>query len=510
MTRRAKIAVLLCAGGALLGIAIPAAGLWWLLRPAPPKASLRVKLDDAGPYVILATEKSKTAYAPAIEKALALHAGAERLDFDPDDFNGVLDSLQKIRPRYALVFIQPDELDVNFAWRWLTMTSRIDDDPFVDVRTGFITGATPEAAEAFVDRIAAAAAGRFRLPGALIDNLGPAAQGTQPYFNTFPRAMMLPATFEQRFTARSISHGKGSFTDDRLTELAGAGLVHFGGHGHPQCIDDGVRASQVPQLKLSPCAVFNGACYTGVTHRWYDQMTGTISEKTVERGDSFCLNLLQNDVLAHLAALHPDHGMPVYQEMEFLATQGASLGDVIKHTYDGVVLGAGGKLPAFELLADGDALPNWTPADIMLKGTAARVLLGDPALVVCDAFLAAPFTVKTAAEGNNLRVTATLANADLKSTFTDTFYNDLNREAPFNDRALIVVDLPEGWDAVSKIQATKINAGGKELSHRVVGYAVERDGEQRRLHVQIDVPASGFQQSRLRVAGAAVEFVVAH
>jgi hypothetical protein len=507
MTLRTKIAVLLGGCGVLLWIAIPAVGLWWMLRPAPPKPSLQVTLDDAGPYVILATEKSRMAYAPAIEKALALHGGAERLDFDPDDLDGLLDSLRKIQPRYALVFIQPDELDVNFGWRWLTMTSRIDDDPFVDVRTGFITGDTPEAANRFVERIAEAVAGRSQLPGALVDNLGPAETATK-YFNTFPQAMMLPVKFEERFTPRQISHGKGSFTDDRLAALEGAGLIHFGGHGHPDCIDDGVKAAQVPRLKLSPCVVFNGACYTGVTHRWYDQVTRTISEKTVEPGDSFCLNLLQNDVLAHLAALHPDHGMPVYQEMEFLATEGASLGDVIKHTYDGVVLGAGGKLPDFESLAAGAASPNWMPADFMLKGTASRILLGDPALAVSDAFLTAPFAVKTAVEGNHLRVTATLANADLKSTYTDTYHNDLNEKAPFNDRALIVVDLPDGWDAVTGIEATKITARKKELPHRVVGYAVETDGDRRRLHVQIDVPAKGFQQSPLRVAGATVEFAV--
>jgi hypothetical protein len=506
MTRGAKLAIALGGCGGLLAIAVPAVGLWWMLRPAPPKPALQVRLDDAGPYVLLATKKSSATYAAAIEKALALHQGAEHLDFDPDDLDSLSDPLQKIRPRYALVFIQLDEFDVNFAWRWLTMTSQIDDDPFVDVRTGFITGATPEAAQKFIERIAEAVAGQVPLPGALIDNLGPAEQGTQ-YFNTFPRAMMLPATFDTRFTARSISHGKGSFTDDRLSALEGAGLIHFGGHGHPQGIDDGVKASQVPRLKLSPCVVFNGACYTGVTHRWYDQITGTISEKTVEPGDSFCLNLLENEVLAHLAALHPDHGMPVYQEMEFLATHGASLGDAIKHTYDGVVLGAGGTLPAFESLTAGAASPNWTPADFMLKGTAARVLFGDPALIVCDAFLPASFTVKTAAEGNNLRVTATLANADLKSTYTDTYHNDLNEQAPFNDRALVVVDLPEGWGAVTGIEATKITARGKELPHRVVGFAVEREGKQRRLHVQIDVPARGFQQSPLRVTGATVEFV---
>jgi len=508
MTRGAKIGILLGAGGAFLGLAIPAVGLWWMLRPAPPKESLLARLDVAGPYVILATRRSSTDYALAIEKAAALHAEAERVDFDPQELDAVRDALRKTHPRYALVFIQPDELDVNFAWRWLSMTSQIDDDPFVDVRTGFITGATPEDARAFVERITAAAAGRSRLPGVFVDNLGPAEQGTQPFFNTFPRAVMLPPAFEQRFTSRSISHGKRGFTDERLTALEGAGLLHFGGHGHPDCIDDGLSAAQVSRLKLSPCVVFNGACYTGVTHRWYDQATGSVAEKTVVPGDSFCLRLLQNGVLAYLAALHPDHGMPVYQEMEFLACHGASLGDVIKYTYDGVVVGAGGKLPVFEPLAGETPSPDWTPADIMLKGTSARILLGDPALVVCDPFLPAPFSTNTTEHGGNLRVTATLANPDLKSTFTDTYYNDLNPQAPFNDRALVMVELPEGWGTVSNVEVIGVDARGKALPNRVVGYAVEQDDRHYKLHVQIDVPAQGFQQSAFRVKGATIELVV--
>ncbi len=322
--------------------------------------------------------------------------------------------------------------------------------------------------------------------------------------------MMLPAALSNRFTSRSISHGKSGFNDDRLNTLDGASLIHFGGHGHPDRIDDGLRAAQLPGMKLSPCVVFNGACYTGVTHRWYDQSTGMVVEQKVKPDDSFCLKLLQKEVLCYLAALHPDHGIPVYQEMEFLACDGASLGDVIKHTYDGVVIGAGGKLPTFEPLTAGSPSLFTTPADVMLKGTAARILLGDPALVVCDGFLAAPFSIKATEAGNEWRVTATLANPDLKSTYTDTYDNDLNPQAPFNDRALLIVELPKGWDSVSGVDVVGVNAAGKVLPHRLVGYAVEQDDNRHRLHVQIDVPAQGFQQSPLRVQGAIVEFVAKH
>lgn len=506
MTFGTKLGLLFGVGGTLLGLVFSAASQIPFLRPASPKKPLALQLDVAGPYVILATKRSAAAYAPAIDKAIGLHKGAERIDFDPGELGDVLEALKKALARYALVFIQPDELDVNFAWRWLTMTSQVDDDAFVDVRTGFITGSTPDGVEAFVERIVAAANGRVQIPSACVDNLGPAEQAAPASFNTFPGAMMLPLKLNERFTTRSISHGKSGFTDDRLTTLDGAGLVHFGGHGHPDRIDDGVRAAQLRELKLSPCIVFNGACYTGVTHRWYDQTTGMTAEKFVDPDDCFCLRLLEKDVVAYLAALHPDHGMPVYQEMEFLACERASLGDVIKHTYDGVVIGAGGKLPNFDPLTAGTPASFKSPADVMLKGTAARILLGDPALVICDPFLPAPFSIKTTEKADALSVVATLTNPDLKSTFTDTFYNDLNPQAPFNDRALLIVDLPDGWNSVTAVQRVSVNARGKSIPHRLVGFAVERDGERFRLHVQIDVSAQGFQQSALRTRGATVEF----
>jgi hypothetical protein len=507
LSRGATVGIGIGILGALLGTGTGAGVLWYFLRPVPPKEPLAVRLDPAGPYVILATRRAAADFAAAIDRARALHPGAERADFNPADLTAIQQTLKQRQPRYALVFIEPDELDVNFAGRWLTMTSRLDDDPFVDVRTGFITGATPEAAEAFVGRIAAAVEGQLRLPGAFVDDLGPPEAGNQQYFNTFRGSQFVPA-LEGRFGVRSLAHGKGGFTEDRLGSLDGAGLVHFGGHGHPDRIDDGLTAAQLPRLRLAPCVVFNGACYTGVTDCWYETTGDRVVERTVAPRDCFCLNLLRTDAIAYLAALHPDHGMPVYQEMDYLACRGAPLGDVIKHTYDGVVVGAGGKMPPFEPLRGGTTAPPPNPADVMLKGTASRVLFGDPALIVCDAFTPPPFTTQVTEEGGALRVTATLANPALRSTFTDTYHNDLNPQAPFNDRALVVVDLPAGWDAVGPVEVVAVRGGGRTLSHRLVGQAVEQDQGGRRLHVQVDVPAEGFQQSALRTAGATVELLV--
>ncbi len=415
--------------GAFVGIGAGVLPQFFAGRMAPPKAPLAVRLDQAGPYIILATKRAATDYGKAIEAAKQLHPRAARLDFDPGALDEVGARLRKIQPRYALVFIKPDELDVNFAWRWLETTSRLDDDPFVDVRTGFITGASPEAAAALTARTADAVGGRLGLPGALVDDLGPPGPELkdQRYFNTFGGSDVIPA-LGARLSLRSLAHGIGCFTDDKLDSLKEAGVVHFGGHGHPDRIDDGLTSAQVPGLKLAPCVVFNGACYTGVTARWFDTTGPAVLESGVAPRASFCLRMLAKDVVAYLAAVHPDHGMPVYQEMEHLAYRGGPLGDVIKGTYDGVVLGAGGKRPEFERLEGGMNSPRWTAADMMLKGTAARVLFGDPALVLCDAFAPAPFRNAVEENGDELRVTATVANPGLKCTFTDTYHNDLNTQ----------------------------------------------------------------------------------
>jgi hypothetical protein len=262
------------------------------------------------------------------------------------------------------------------------------------------------------------------------------------------------------------------------------------------------------KLTLSPCVVFNGACYTGVTSRWFDVTTGKLAEKQVEPNLSFALGMLEQPVVGYLAALHPDHGIPVYQEMEYLAYSGATLGDAIKHTYDGVVLGNGGTLPELPTFSAG-MQPAWSPKEIMLKGTAARVLFGDPTLAPMASFTQAPFVLATTVgEAGSLKIVATLQNPDLKASFTNTFENGLSGNSPFNDRALLKIELPESHDSVSDVRLDKIVAGGKTLPGQIVGYAVEHDAGQDFLHVHIDVPSTAYMAGPLRQSGTTIELSV--
>ncbi|WP_339730740.1 hypothetical protein [uncultured Gimesia sp.] len=494
----------------LVGIAVTGFVMFSACQPfalSKPREPLAVRLDSSGPYIILASETADRDYRQAIQKAQALHPDATCLIFSTDNLESVLEQLKTIQPRYALIFIKPDELDVNFAWKWLKLTTQIDDDPLVDVSSGFITGTTPEAAAMFVDRIAKTLSGELTLPGKLIDNFGPNSQATQNSFIQQPGCFMIPV-FQERTALASISHGTRGFTNTKLGSMQDAGLIHLGGHGYPDRIVDGLQGQQAKQLKLAPCIVFNGACYTGVTSRWFNQWTanGTVKSERVADDDCFCLNLLSNSAIAYLAALHPDHGIPVYQEMEYLAYSGKSLGDIMRHTHNGVILGNGGTLPTFEPFADKMRSPKWTPSEVMLKGTASRILFGDPALVISKAFTKPPFE-KTVSliTPDQLQITAVLSNTALKSEYTDTYHADLSSNKQlFNDRALIVVDLPKGWNKVSTVDVTAARAGGQDLQYRMIGYTVELDGDRHRLHIQVDLPTSGYMQSPFRKKGATI------
>jgi hypothetical protein len=466
---------------------------------------LPVSLDSEGPYLILSSPGAAREYGEAREVVRALHPGATEATVDLESEEAIAAVLREAKPRFAFVLALPGEIDVNLAWRWLRASSAVDADPLPDVRTGFLTGATPAAAAAFARRIAAAARGEAKLPRRFVDDLGPNEMAPPEAFFEEPRTWFFTA-LPAGFPCATISHGKAGFTDARLGALDGAGLVHFGGHGYPDRIVDGVIGRQAGRLALAPCVVWNGACYTGATDRWFDEWggAGKVVEKRVAPEENFCLNLLANSVVGYLAALHPDHGIPVYQEMEHLVATGAPLGELMRQTGVAVVLGAGGRLPPLAPLADGAPSKALTPTEVMLRGTASRVLFGDPALAAGGRLVGPALKVETGAHADGGRlVTVTVANPAMRSTLTDTFHADLSADGMlFNDRALVAVDLPADHPAVQSVEILSAEVGGKALRHRLVSWVVEEDLGARRLLIQVDFAATAFMQGPFRTSGA--------
>lgn len=504
----ARIGWLIGIVGALVGLLASLAV--FLAQPGRVETvPLSPRLDTAGPYLILGTPAAGKTYAEAIRLAKALHPAALQDVLEDSQPSTMLAVLKKHRPRYVLIFILPEELDVHFAWDWFVAASQVDDDPFIDVSTGFITGESPAAAKALLERTRDALAGRLLLPGKVIDNLGPNTMVAAEAWQQMPGSFLLPV-FAGKMGTETISHGSRAFSSARFSAMGGAGLIHYGGHGYPDRVVDSLNGPSVRHLVLSPNVFFNGACYTGVTGRWFDVTGGRIREKWVRPEHSFALGVLANNSLAYLAALHPDHGIPVYQEMEYLAWQGASLGDVMRHTHNGVILANGGKVPVFERLADRMPVPAWAPAEVMLKGTAARLLFGDPALMLMSPVSPPPFRTQIDPVGQNtLLLTAEVAAPLLKATYADTYFSDLSRTGQFNDRAWMSFELPQGWDRVGRVKVEEaVDAGKAAIPFRLIGHVVEQEGAVFRLHVQVDLASSAYLEGPMRKEGGKIRLRV--
>lgn len=468
--------------------------------------SFKPGLDKKGKIVIFATPKAAKLYSKSIVEIRKIHPGQKGSIARIDNRNAILKVLRKEKPRYVIWFITPSELDLLSVWSWLDLSSKVDSDPFVDVRTGFITGLNPQSTEKFVKRIVQAATGKLTVPAKFLDDLGPNRQLPDSGFTGFPGSWFLKS-YQAKLSGETISHGNGGYPNDKLDKFTGAGIIHFGGHGYPDGIDNGLKYSQLDKVKLSPSVVFNGACYTGVTNRWY-RFLNTIQSKSVKSENSFCLNLLDNNVLAYFAATSADHGIPVYQEMEYAMFSGTSLGDIIKSTQDGLTIARGGKAWKFPSLANNQPRPKWTPSDFMLYGTASRVLFGDPSLHVFNKRIEEPFDYKISLDSSGrTKIEAVVKNASLKSWFTNTYASNLSAvKNLFNDR--IYLKIP--FDSLPKesFKGKIVSCKMRGALLKLVGSLIEEDQGQKFLHLQIDVQTSAYMRGPLRKPGAKLTLLI--
>src|ERR1700704_1019515 len=70
---------------------------------------LKVRLDPAGPYLILASEKAGRDYGKAIDLAKQLHPAALTATFAAEDLASARKILLARQPRYVLLFLKPEE-----------------------------------------------------------------------------------------------------------------------------------------------------------------------------------------------------------------------------------------------------------------------------------------------------------------------------------------------------------------------------------------------------------------
>ncbi|MFO1076293.1 MAG: hypothetical protein U1E73_01040 [Planctomycetota bacterium] len=421
-----------------------------------------------GGYVVLAAFPAGDPYDAAAQ-LLAEHHRAAIVRFDPAQLDPVKAALVAAAPRNVALVMHPDQIDFAFARRFLQLATTIDDDPFVDFAFGYVTGATADEATALARR------GTTRKPKAR------------------PRHGQL-AGGEGEPDAAKLAR--------ELEALKGRDTITFIGHGYPGEVVGGPRAADLAGLVFDDAVVLNVACYTGVTHRWFeeDYQRGVLAVKVVPAADSFCLALLRTGVVGYTAYVCPRPAGPELDtDLAALERGGLSLGEARRRDYDKTVLGflgfgeermnllsvAGGE----KIEAGGDVVRT-----MMLEGATGGVLFGDPACVPFAPDIDhAPLDVRWEPAGDDLRLTAHadlrglyLQCADPTAKWGNTMAMKVHARVPLGDRLVrdVVVD--------------ELRIGRDQQPSRVL-WATETDQGERFVQLKINFPRGERMLGELRL-----------
>lgn len=456
-------------------VACIAALLFGSLAPRPGRAEeTGASGPRGGSYLVLST-----GYAPGAARMLARAHGADVVSFSAGDLSALAKVLRSRKPDYAALVMDPEEIDVSFQKKFLCAASSLDEDPYLDLSFGYITGRSPEAAETFVRNILGA-----------------------------PKAQVLTraASVEGAPTGFYVRESKGLFGQDVNLVLArnpvaqmrqkevleGKPLILLNAHGGPYGGGGGLGADHLKGVSLSGAVLFNGACYNGVVS----------SGGKYDREKLFALAVLDTGVSAYYAGLGSTNSALRAQAAYHAAVEGMALGDACRVVYDRLVTNLQG-LRIEALLAmerEGVHDPVFSR---YIDGTHA-VLFGDPA--------ARPFLkregalldcgVENAPEG--CKVSVRMKGCPDPEGGYLSFWQYYPNWLDWRTRAVhCSVDLPEGFEGVSGVEVR--TKGGRDLLSPVFG--VDRREGKCVLHVLLPVPL-GTLQNIIRFTGEDHEFAL--
>jgi hypothetical protein len=84
-------------------------------------------------YLVLVDGGKGGEYMKAAQAMAALHDGVVK-SFDPKQTNRLLKVIKKSPPRFVAFVLPPDRIDVDLCHAILEVATRVDDDPFTEVR----------------------------------------------------------------------------------------------------------------------------------------------------------------------------------------------------------------------------------------------------------------------------------------------------------------------------------------------------------------------------------------
>jgi hypothetical protein len=400
--------------------------------------------------------------------------------------------------------LRPETLDENLARKLLVLSSRVDDDPFVDFAYGVITGDSPKGAVALAGAGVRAEAGRRRPNFAMIGVAGSELPNSMSMSQNLPlrkgflkhTSHMIAAGEAANATSAEIDPKQdGTFIREVMPQLADQAIVLFAGHGYPTHVVGGPTYRHLAGQRLDGAVVMNIACYTGVTSRWFDNdwKSMKIRERTVPANESFCLNMLNTGAAAYVAYVCPRPAGPtMIGDAITLATAGESVGELWRKNANSVVLAQlqqGRDELNIAEVADGEPIARKRKTqDILTSMSTGGVLFGDPAFVPFAAQAGAhPAQVKVVRKANSL-----LAEVEVVGPLFHLFCSD--QIVMWDDKTpsmRLEAVVPLGDRHVKGVRLVRSSFG--EVPHRLTA-ATEEHAGQRFAHVKASFAQPEMQQ----------------
>lgn len=315
----------------------------------------------------------------------------------------------------VLILVPPKMLDLQFHRRILNVCLHQDDDPFADFCFGYLTARNGTQLKKFWERILQ------------LNKNGLASKTWRGYAITSGMKSTIYDKYIPEIAKAAGFSGKTIFFGIReadpnvldavsknLKELNSASVIEMTGNGDPQgtwLFSDQrnreanrhwnfapekvgqdpnkemprIVASDIRKLELKSPIIWSGVCHSGATCNVFVESDivstfGKVDKTTCYTllpEESFCLAMIDAGAGSLLVPLGPNHGMSVSMEIEEGFTNGLSLGEIMKSTYDDVMFATHGSATLDVPVIGKPFVRN--PL-IMAEGGLNRALIGDPAL----------------------------------------------------------------------------------------------------------------------------------
>ncbi|MCB9879777.1 MAG: hypothetical protein H6835_19470 [Planctomycetes bacterium] len=465
---------------------------------------------------------------------------AATFDWDGADYDALAAELRLKQPENVLFVTRPEHLDVVRHRRILLLTSKLDDDWFVDCAFGYLTGRDGDACERFWQHIEQRRARTDESRNWTALSVASMDQ-SMVYRDSLPALAETSGYRGDHYYFGTTDPDRERVVAQALAATDTADVLHFSGNGDPEGIwlfpdqrnlerdkhwpYDPARVGEdpdgvMPRLMAERFAerawrapiVWSGTCHSGAVDRVFVEgdivsTFGRAERVTVHRlpaGHSLALAWLDAGAAALLVPIAANHGMSASMEIDFALQHGASLGEAVKSSWDDVLLQAEGEL-ALDLPVEGEAQRRGGE-HVMQGGGANRVLLGDPALRPFAATTNASETVVVERRGERGGIVTVTWAAGWHPHGWDIYGVDRARDW----RAVARVDAATlGLEGVADgaaldVQVTATGDGDVELPYTLQRCAIERHAGKVWLHLQANAPRAQVQRK-----AATVRFAVA-